>query len=56
MHKEEWETGEGDQAPSHKLNITNDITDGLISSIIPSVKISCHRTICLFGIPLKYHS
>jgi hypothetical protein len=44
--------GEEDRSPSHKLNITNSITKGIILSVTPlvilSVKILYHHMIDLF--------
>jgi hypothetical protein len=50
MHKEEREMGEGGRGQSlgHKLNITNNMTDKIILSVILLVKILCRRTIYLF--------
>jgi len=40
--------GERGQSLSHKLNITNNMTDKIISSVILLVKISRRRIICYF--------
>jgi hypothetical protein len=47
MHKKEGEMM-GGRSPSHKLNITDDIINGIILSVIMSVKISHHHTNCPF--------
>ena len=42
----EWE--EDGRSPGHKLNIVDRFTDGLMSLVIISVKMTCHHTFWLF--------
>jgi len=49
MHKEEEEIlGEEGRSPSHKLNIIDIITDGIILLVTPSVKTQYHCIIFFF--------
>jgi hypothetical protein len=49
MHKEEGEIlGEDSRSPSHKLNIIDGITEGIILLVTPSVKTQHHRIIFFF--------
>lgn len=48
MHKRKEEMREGSRSPSHKLNITDNIINGIILSVILLIKIPHHHTNCPF--------